>query len=583
MKHWAAAMIVLASAGSAFAQDSWDSTRTQMPGTRWGHASAGAGGYLYVFAGTEASGNFLHVNRRYSPVTDSWTSLTAIYDYDGTGVILNPGWESPAGASYNGRIYQFCGTVKWNSVTIGDNSAYEYDPASDRWTRLTSVPLMISSAQAVEMGGKIYIAGSAWSGGPGIALFEFDPVARTYSRKPDLTGERYGYFFGGFNGKVFLAGGEDAVGTLDTVHEFDVTADTWSLKAGRMPAPASYGASACAKGKFFVIGGLPSPFTAVHGYDPIADSWRTYASAPVGLAMGSAATVSAPGYTRIHFTGGFDMVTFGISRGHFVYSPPPLPKPSDPTGLFMRTPGGDALPHGAFTGPNLVAGAQLADGSGAQVALQIEVAALGAAFTGNPTHSTKLAAPGEASVQVSVGGGSFKWRARCLNSNEEFNPGGWIDFGPSDPDFTVDNTPPTAPIPAGPVDTTVKTGSLDPTPVDFTWIEAADASPDPLTYEIQVSTDPTFARVDRVGVATGSTGQVHVNWSASPLYWRLRAGDSFGNEGPWSATASFMLVYEEGASGSDRNGPCSAGASSNPIGLALAAIIAALILLHRMK
>lgn len=563
-------LILIASAGSAMAQNTWDSSKAPMPLARWNHASAATGGYLYVFGG-ESENGWDHSNYRYDAVSDSWTARGYITDYDGMSPV---GWMYSGGAAANGKIYQCGGTVYVYNVSAGDNTCWEYDPTADRWTKLSgTLPGIFGSCQATEAGGKVYVASRY---GSVVRFCELDPGTGAVTAKADHARAVSGFYLGGLNGKVYLAGGR--VGTTNTTetYEYDPSANTWTLKSGVMPAGNYGGASACAKGKFFAIGGSVSPFTQVYGYDPATDAWQTYASAPTALMMGSAATLVANGATRIHYTGGLDLVNYWMAAGQHVYAPPSLPKPADPSGLFMRTPAGAALAHGAFTGPNIVLGAQLADATGAQVSLQVEVAAQSAAFTGNPTHWTPMAGPGEASVQVGVTGGPWKWRARCWSSNEELNAGGWIDFGPSDPDFTVDSTAPTAPTPTGPVSSVVTTAYLIPKPVTFTWTEAMDDSSEPMTYEIQVSSSPSLATIDRVGAGTGSSGAVFLEPSATPFYWRVRAVDAFGNAGPWSGIASFTLAYAA-AEESDGGGKCagSASSASSSLGLTLAAVLLA--------
>lgn len=570
--QWVAGIaVLLAASGPALAQDSWDYTKAQMLNRRNMHACAGAGGYLYVFAGWTVPSSFVHSNHRYDPVTDAWTTRATIYDYDGGGYITNVGWENPAGASANGKIYQFCGTVRWSGISVSDNAAYEYDPAADAWAYLPAAPVM-GPSWAVETGGKIYIATPTYSSTT--SLVEFDPVSKTYSTKPALSGDRYGFYLGALAGKVYVAGGDDFSGSLlDTLHEFDTTSNTWSLKSARMPMGNAYGAFASAKARFFAIGGWADDYTNTFAYNPATDAWETLARMPSPAYGHAAGVVTSQGSTKVHVTGG-DNDSQWRRNYHAIYSPPALPRPSDPSGLFMRTPGGDDLPHGSFCGTQIVLGAQLADPNGLQVSLEVEVAMNGTAFTGNPTHVQPFQAAGEASVSVSLTGGAYKWRVRCRNTNEEENPAGWMEFGPSDPDFTVDNTPPSVPSPLSPRDTTVTTAVLYPSPVTFTWVEATDDSAAAISYEIQVTKDATFTVVERVGTGAGSSGTVHLSWSDVPLYWRVRAVDAYGNAGAWSAVSSFMLAYDDNVDNGAGDGQCSASASSSGLGLALALLLA---------
>ena len=157
-----------------------------------------------------------------------------------------------------------------------------------------------------------------------------------------------------------------------------------------------------------------------------------------------------------------------------------------------------------------------------------------------------------------------------------------MDFGPSDPDFTVDDVAPGAPSPLSPSDSSVTTAVLDPSPVTFTWVEAGDDSGLPPTYEIQVTTDSTFSVIQRVGTGAGSSGNVHLTWSPVSYYWRVRAVDAYGNAGAWSASANFMLVYDDGVNNGAGDARCSASASSSPAGLLVLALLGGIALLRRL-
>lgn len=580
MRTLCAAAVLLSVCSTATAQDSW-ATKAPMPNPREGHASAGLGGFLYVLGGasTRTGGGYVHVNHRYDPVTDAWATRTPITDYDGTGALTGIGWEQPAVAAANGRIYQLCGAMRWNGGYYPDNYVYEYDPAGDAWSRLPSAPFT-GPAWAVELDGKIWLA---YNPTGAVGLVQFDPVTRGYSAKPNLSGERQGFYLGALDGKIYIAGGDDYAGSFrDTLHEFDPATDAWSTKSARMPAGNAYGAFASAKARFFTFGGWDNLTNArTYAYRPATDAWETLAPMPYPAYWSAAGVVRSQGTTKVHVTGGDDDTR--MFDGHLVYTPPALPKPSDPSGLFMRTPDGDDLPHGSFSGMRIELGASVDDPNGfLPVTLEVEVVPDGAAFTGQPNYAQVSTAAEPASVTVDLPSGSYKWRARCQNSNEEYNPAGWIDFGSSDPDFTVDGAPPTAPTAVGPVNTILRTNRLyEPTAVEFAWIEATDASPDPLTYLIQVSSSPTFAVVDRAGTATGSTGAVYVSWSTAPLYWRVQATDAFGNVGPWSSVSSFELVYHDGVDNGAGDARCSASAASGSGGLALTAALLAIAGLFR--
>ena len=156
-------------------------------------------------------------------------------------------------------------------------------------TGLDAVEFLLAGASAVEVGGKIYIAGSYNSV---VALLEYDPATRTYSRKTDLPGTRYAFFFGGIDNRVYVAGGDNGGmwpdSMLGDLHEYNPSTNAWTLKSAAMPMANAYGASASAKRRFFAIGGWADDYTTTFAYHPESDSWETLARMPSPSWPGSA-------------------------------------------------------------------------------------------------------------------------------------------------------------------------------------------------------------------------------------------------------------------------------------------------------
>jgi hypothetical protein len=86
----------------------------------------------------------------YDPATNTWRVASPF-----------PGRERylHAAVAYNGKIYVIGG----DSWEYGYNEVWddiwEYDPATDKWTRKTSMPSSISNIDAIAVGGKIYVFG----------------------------------------------------------------------------------------------------------------------------------------------------------------------------------------------------------------------------------------------------------------------------------------------------------------------------------------------------------------------------------------------------------------------------------------
>ena len=113
------------------------------------------GGKLYVISGF-GGGKGRGVNYEYDPATDKWTKKKSM---------PRPA-HHPALASYNGKIYVLGGFVapekpalpigaEWEPI----DNAWEYDPSADSWKELAPLPGKRGSAVAAEVGGKIHVIG----------------------------------------------------------------------------------------------------------------------------------------------------------------------------------------------------------------------------------------------------------------------------------------------------------------------------------------------------------------------------------------------------------------------------------------
>jgi len=89
-------------------------------------------------------------------------------------------------------------------------------------------------------------------------------------------------------------------------------------------------------------------------------------------------------------------------------------------------------------------------------------------------------------------------------------------------------------------------GSVTKQPVHFTWEAMSD--PSGITYELQVSADPEFARLllDKTGLASAEymmteAEQLGLSGNGRIFNWRVRAVDGIGNSGTWSVVWTFNI------------------------------------------
>jgi N-acetylneuraminic acid mutarotase len=201
---------------------------------------AAAGGKMYVFAGLAPVWKPMGLVYEYDPATDHWTKKKPM---------ALPS-HHVALTEYRGKIYAFGGFVYPQSgapAWVPINNSWEYDTAADAWKALAPMPMKRGSPVAVSVGDKIYVIGGAGNI-PGSTETKIDQAT------PQMV-------FG-------------------SVEEYDPEKNTWRERSP-MPTPRNHTAAGVINGKIYVVGGrvgaafigLASDISVVEEYDPVTDKW----------------------------------------------------------------------------------------------------------------------------------------------------------------------------------------------------------------------------------------------------------------------------------------------------------------------
>lgn len=238
---WQAALIVgvIAAACAAYAQGTWTKL-APFPEPAEEISGASAGGKMYVFAGLAPVWKPVGMVYEYDPATNVWTKKQKM---------ALPS-HHVAFTTYRDKIYAFGGFVLPESGPPGwvpINNAWEYDPAGDRWKALAPMPSKRGSALAAVVGDKIYVIGGA-------TLIPGSKETAVYPTHPHMS--------------------------VGTVEEYDPAANSWRERSA-MPTPRNHAAIGVVAGKIYVIGGrvgaafigLASDISVVEEYDPATDQW----------------------------------------------------------------------------------------------------------------------------------------------------------------------------------------------------------------------------------------------------------------------------------------------------------------------
>jgi len=209
--------------------------------------------------------------------------------------------EELYGVAVNAKLYVIGG---WGEGKArGAN--YEYDPATDKWTKKKSMPRPAHHAALAAANGKIYVmggfvapqdtqipVGGAWQ--PIDDAWEYDPAADSWKSLPPLPGKRGAAAAVEAGGKIYVIGGVTTVEglkdpfftffgpsrVLTTNDVYDPATNKWESRRP-MTVARNHAFASAVNGKIYVIGGrtghgfiLSATNTdVVEEYSPVSDTW----------------------------------------------------------------------------------------------------------------------------------------------------------------------------------------------------------------------------------------------------------------------------------------------------------------------
>jgi N-acetylneuraminic acid mutarotase len=218
---------------------------------------AAVNGKFYVLGAWGETGKRPGLNYEYDPATDKWTKKA------GMPVAVH----HQAQTSYKGKLYVFGGCTAGISGEGGSQFAWEYDPVADSWRTLAPMPVKRCSALAEVVDGKIYVIGGLepLENGRGTRVTGlnqmYDPATDIWINRSPMPTTRNHAFSGVVDGKIYALGGRQGAGNIpvtsntDVVEVYDPVTDLWGLPKARMLMVRSGGGWATCGGRIYVGGG----------------------------------------------------------------------------------------------------------------------------------------------------------------------------------------------------------------------------------------------------------------------------------------------------------------------------------------
>ncbi|HMI99543.1 MAG TPA: kelch repeat-containing protein, partial [Gaiellaceae bacterium] len=251
-----------------------------LPQTLFGPATVTDGTYVYAFGGyhfPENVGSTLDVVYRYTPSTDTWTTMTPMPQ---PSLIATAVYYPPTN-----KIYVFGGATRTPDPIIVYDTTLIYDIATNTWSSGATMPgpryQMAGGYNSAD--GKIYLNGgysASTIDTVSDATWKYDPAANSFTELAPSPIARGGPAFGIINGHFLVAGGRtNPDETLVATWDYNIASDTWTQKQD-MPEPTNVPGSAVAAGQLWAMGGCtPTPcnpfpgLNAVESFDPGANTW----------------------------------------------------------------------------------------------------------------------------------------------------------------------------------------------------------------------------------------------------------------------------------------------------------------------
>ncbi|CAN5813100.1 hypothetical protein BH11MYX2_BH11MYX2_24670 [soil metagenome] len=186
-------------------------------------------------------------------------------------------------ASVGGKVYVIGGYTSNNGVT---GAVEVYDPTDDSWgTAASMLTPRYGFGTATSPDGVIYTIGSNYSSSPSsdgnsVIAESFNPSTNTWTSLPSLPDGRYMTAAVWSNGRIYVMGGitVNPIFLMSSVVSLAPGDSSWRTEPSMTVARDALGAAVDATGRIYVVGGLgtnSNKLATAEYFDPGTTSWHT--------------------------------------------------------------------------------------------------------------------------------------------------------------------------------------------------------------------------------------------------------------------------------------------------------------------
>ena len=197
-----------------------------------------------------------------------------------------------AAVELNGKIYVAGG----EALGRQDSPLFqEFDPATGRWRDLASMPKGASHVGMAALNGKIYVAGGFTANvhkNPRAQFIEYDPAKNAWRELPPLPAPLGSVSLVSVGNGIHIIGGRGPDGNTVNTHSVFIPATRRWTMAAPLPVARDHLGMVLLDGKIHVFGGRTNATidnVGLHDvYDPATNSWSSAAPLPVPRSSGAA-------------------------------------------------------------------------------------------------------------------------------------------------------------------------------------------------------------------------------------------------------------------------------------------------------
>ena len=310
----AGTLAIFGAARAGYAQSTWTGL-APVPAPTEGMTVGGVGKVIVTAYGASSAGD-TNLTRLYDITTDSWSL--------GSPAPLPARSEAAYGdTTHAGFLYVIGGGNSGGVLS----DLQRYDPVTDTWTTLASMPTARAGAVAAVVDSNIFVIGGRLSaagpcnGGPYLATVEkYDIDTNTWSTVASLPSPRSDLAAVTHGGKVFVFGGCTGTAAVTTeVDMYNPETNTWTTGLTPMPTARASLVAGHSGQRVYVIGGWDgaSSLNVNEVYDIAGDSWSANTAMPT--ARLKAGTRSHGG--RVYIVGGASPASGSSTATNEVFKP----------------------------------------------------------------------------------------------------------------------------------------------------------------------------------------------------------------------------------------------------------------------